>query len=230
MTRDEIEKLVQSAAESQLWTRGTDSYDIDKIGFLAAGVTSAAYAQRMMRKTPRISNGLSLLAFALAQAPQDGMILEFGVASGRTINFIADQRPKQVFGFDTFTGLPEDWRAGYPRGAFATQSLPTVRDNVVLIKGLFEHTLPEFCTQHEDTVAFAHIDCDIYSGAQTILAHLRDRIVPGTVLVFDEYFNYPDWEMHEFRAFQEFVGAYSRSYEYIGIVAHHQQVAVRILK
>ena len=74
-----------------------------------------------------------------------------------------------------------------------------------------------------------HIDCDLYSSTQTILAQLRDRIVPGTILVFDEYFNYPGWEVHEHRAFAEFIQATGRRYEYVGLVPSHQQVAVRIV-
>ncbi len=207
-----------------------DSHDIDQLAFLAAGITSAAYAQRMMRKTRRVSGRLGLLEFALGEVTLTGLVLEFGVASGSTINFIAERHAGKVFGFDTFAGLPEEWRAGYPRGTFATRELPAVRENVALVTGLFERTLPAFCDEHSEPVAFIHIDCDLYSAAQTVLSSLRDRIVPGTVIVFDEYFNYPDWEMHEFRAFQEFVHAYTRRYEYIGLVSHNQQVAVRILR
>ncbi len=89
--------------------------------------------------------------------------------------------------------------------------------------------LPEFLDRHPGVVAFAHIDCDLYSATSTVLSSLRDRIAPGSVLVFDEYFNYPGWEMHEFRAWREFASVQEVSYEYIGLVPSHQQVAVRIL-
>jgi hypothetical protein len=46
--------------------------------------------------------------------------------------------------------------------------------------------------------------------------------------VFDEYFNYPGWQQHEFKAWQEFVAASGLSYEYLGLVRNNQQVAVRI--
>jgi hypothetical protein len=41
------------------------------------------------------------------------------IASGRTLRFIAEEHPDQVYGFDGFDGLPEDWRPGYAAGAFA---------------------------------------------------------------------------------------------------------------
>jgi hypothetical protein len=50
--------------------------------------------------------------------------------------------------------------------------------------------------------------------------------VPGTIILFDEYFNYPNWEVHEYKAFQEFVTKYGVKYRYLAFA--RQQVAVRI--
>jgi hypothetical protein len=58
---------------------------------------------------------------------------------------------------------------------------------------------------------------------------LGNRIVPGTVIVFDEYWNYPNWKEHEFKAFQEFVNKVGLEYEYLGHTAF-EQVTVRILE
>ena len=46
------------------------------------------------------------------------------------------------------------------------------------------------------------------------------------MILFDEYFNYPNWEQHEFKAFQEFVSARRVKYTYLAFA--RQQVAVRI--
>lgn len=194
-----------------MFGRRQDSYDIDRIDFLTAAVTSAAYAQRRMQRAARHGNDTALLDAALRLRTIPGLVLEFGVASARTINFIAERLQETVFGFDSFAGLPEAWRPGFPGGVFASS------------------TLPGFLDSHPGPVSFAHIDCDLYSSTQTILGQLRDRIVPGTILVFDEYFNYPGWEVHEFRAFAEFIQASGRAYEYVGLVPSHQQAAVRIV-
>jgi hypothetical protein len=55
---------------------------------------------------------------------------------------------------------------------------------------------------------------------------LAPRLANGTVILFDEYFNYPNWEQHEFKAFQEFVSARHVKYTYLAFA--RQQVAVRI--
>jgi hypothetical protein len=54
--------------------------------------------------------------------------------------------------------------------------------------------------------------------------------VPGTVILFNEYWNHPTWKKHEFRAWQEHCKMYGVDYEYIGYASDHQEVAVRILK
>jgi hypothetical protein len=54
-------------------------------------------------------------------------------------------------------------------------------------------------------IALLHIDCDLYSSTKTIFELLSDRIVPGTVIVFDELVNYPAFKKHEVLAFYEFL-------------------------
>jgi hypothetical protein len=55
--------------------------------------------------------------------------------------------------------------------------------------------------------------------------------VAGTLIQFDEYFNYPGWQEGEYRAFKEFADANGVKFEYIGYTNgdNAQQVAVRIL-
>jgi len=104
--------------------------------------------------------------------------------------------------------------------------LPRVPRNVVLHAGYFDASLPKWLDDHPGQVVFIHLDCDLYSSTKTVLALLAPRLASGTVILFDEYFNYPNWEQHEFKAFQEFVSEHKVSYTYLGFA--RQQVAVRI--
>ncbi len=71
--------------------------------------------------------------------------LEFGVASGRTINYISQFTSENVYGFDSFEGLPEKWRDNFDKGYFNMNgNMPNVNKNVVLIKGWFNETLEPF--------------------------------------------------------------------------------------
>jgi hypothetical protein len=161
----------------------------------------------------------------------DGLFLEFGVYKGDSINRLAGLTPNRSwFGFDSFTGLPEAWTPGARKGAFDVKgTLPPVRKNVTLIRGFFEKSLPSFVAQHQnEQVAFLHIDCDLYSATRTVLNMLGNMLRPGCIIVFDEYFNYPDWKNGEYKAFAEYIAKSGRSFEYVAYVRNGTQVAVRL--
>lgn len=189
------------------------------------------YVSEHMRGAAAVCSSKEILDLALAAATIDGEFLEFGVFSGGTLNYMAKRRPDLVFhGFDSFEGLPEGWIGGgttWRKGAFDRKGRPPrVRRNVRIHKGIFADTLPRWKEDHSGRVAFLHIDSDLYSSAKCVFDHLADRIAPGTVILFDEYFNYPNWQQHEFRAFQEFVSSRAVQYEYIGFA--RIQAAVEI--
>lgn len=189
------------------------------------------YVKQHMAQVDSTGSDLEILSLALEQVKnRGGLFLEFGVFSGRTINHIAAQIDHKIYGFDSFEGLPERWRDGIGSGHFKLKegSLPKVRANVELVKGWFEKTLPRFLQEHAGDVSFMHVDCDLYSSTTTIFSQLESRIKPGTVIVFDEYFNYPGWKEGEFKAFQEFISRVQLQYEYLSYNRINQQVCIRV--
>ena len=128
--------------------------------------------------------------------------------------------------------LPEDWAGtSSMKGKFSRAGkLPSVPSSVTLHKGWFDSTIPPFASQNPDKIAFLHVDCDIYSSTKCIFDQLGDRLQVGSVILFDEYFNYPNWQEHEFKAFQELVAATGLEYEYLGYCIRSPQAAVRITK
>jgi hypothetical protein len=188
------------------------------------------YARTRMPDAMIFSSQRDILLYALRKATLEGLVLECGVAEGVSIGHLAGGVKGAVHGFDSFQGLPEDWPGRHePQGAYSTAGrLPVVPKNVVLHPGWFAETLPRFLKRYGEPVAFLHVDCDLYSSAKTVLDLLAERIVPGTVVVFDEYFNYPSWREHEFKAFQEFVT--ERHIEYRYLAWAYQQAAVLITK
>jgi predicted O-methyltransferase YrrM len=149
----------------------------------------------------------SFLADCLAKVSTVGAYCEFGVYSGASINILAKLRPGQRFdGFDSFRGLPTDW-SGYRFFDFNRQgATPKVRENVQLHVGLFGETLPAYA-QAVASVAFLHVDCDLYASTVSIFEHLGPKLSRGSVIVFDEYFGYPGFELHERKAFAEFLAS-----------------------
>lgn len=222
--------------QKQLLGMYTDVIDYDVTAVRLASESSARYMIANMRAVPNFDVDYDLhdwvVRTQLDSTLGSGLIAEFGVATGRTINHIARLKPKDIIhGFDSFEGLPEDWTSRMPKGFFRRTAVPKVRENVELHVGWFDITLPGFKAKYGDTpLQLLHIDSDLYSSAVTILNTLKDNIVPGTVIIFDEYINYPGWELDEFKAWQEHVAKYNVDYDYIGRVSRHQKVAIRVIK
>jgi hypothetical protein len=157
--------------------------------------------------------------------------IEFGVWKADSINFFSSKFPKaQFFGFDSFEGLPENWRPGFEKGEFSLAGiLPIVNDNVILVPGWFKSTLPSFVQEFEiKPNLFLHIDCDLYSSTKDVFDVLGSKFKGTVYMLFDEYFNYPFWEHHEFKAFKELIDKLCINYEYIAINIDHEQVLLKI--
>lgn len=148
----------------------------------------------------------------------DGLLLEFGVAEGFTLFKLNDcfEGTRAIHGFDSFNGLPEDWRSGYPAGTFACVP-PTVPDNITLHIGLFQDTLDKFLAEHPENVAFLHLDADLYSSTDFVMRRLENRLVPGSLVYFDELI-YPcnEFRQHEYKAFIEHHERTGLHYGYLG--------------
>lgn len=159
----------------------------------------------------------------------DGLFLEFGVFKGKSITHFAERLPDVgLHGFDSFEGLAEDW-TGYhmPKGTFDLGGeLPKVPSNVTLHKGWFDKTLPDFLKENKGKVRFCHVDCDTYESALYVLRAIAKRLVSGSIVVFDEYYGYPNWKNGEFKAWQEVCAENNLQYDYIAF--SNMQVAVEI--
>ena len=226
--------LQNDAIKSNLWSinnrrpEGTSILlylpcDIQKEMYSIATRKTAEYLMAKFPNAYPFLSGELLLENAVKKALIDekkGLFLEFGVFSGRTINIIAGSVEKEgiiVHGFDSFEGLPEDWNDSAKKGTFNMDGLlPIVNNNVQLHKGWFDDSLPVFLKENKGNVSFLHIDSDLYSSAKTVLSLLKKQIVPGTFILFDEYFNYPSFEQHELKAFHEFLEETGYSCDCIG--------------
>jgi hypothetical protein len=217
----------RSVQQHPLLRKANDSYNVYEVAKLRAALQSARYFEKRLLTALQFATREDQLTHALSLAPKEGLILEFGVAGGDSIRQIAKIRSTPIYGFDSFEGLPEDWFA-YLRKGFFAQPLPRVPDHVTLVKGWFSDTLDGFLSQHYGPVAFLHVDSDLYSSADFVLRGLEGRVVPGTVVLFDEYWNYPGWLQHEFKAFQEFIARSGLSYRYDSFVPTGHQVCVVI--
>ena len=170
---------------------------------------------------------------AINAVSKKGVFLEFGVWRGESINLFADLiRPRIIYGFDSFDGLPEFWRKDFPKGTFNLDGrIPSVRKNVKLIKGQFNETLPKFVKELKNKkVAFVHIDSDLYSSCKTIFDNLVCIDLDETIILFDEFYNYHGWETGEYKALIEFLSESKYTAQYIRRVKYGEQVMIKLKK
>lgn len=186
-----------------------------------------------LSKVPAYEEQIETRIEALKLANTKGLYLEFGVWEGASINlFAALIKPRRIYGFDSFEGLPEDWQNGFPKGRFSLKGkMPAVVSNVVLVKGLFSKSLPEFAKKHSgERIAFLHMDCDLYSSAKDIFDNLDAFNLDGTVILFDELYGYRGYKQGEYLAFQQFLSRTGMKVDYLGRCKWSGQAIARISK
>lgn len=142
-----------------------------------------------------------------------GDVLEFGVYKAASLIRMAVFRDlletaysRKIYGFDAFGDFPTDGlsmssdhsfvpafeSAGGP-GLDVADVEAILRDkgcgdNVRLVKGNVIETLPAFLIENPQTrIALLHLDMDVYEPTRVVIEQLWDRIVPGGVMMVDDY-------------------------------------------
>ena len=127
-----------------------------------------------------------------------GAYFEFGLYQGANILHASKLEPKrECFGFDSFEGFPpmtdgevrnHAHMPGHYRASFEEVQTNLTGSGVQLFKGWFSN---EFFSSLPDlpAVAIAVVDCDLYISAVPVLKYLVPKLVPGAIILFD------DWKM-----------------------------------
>lgn len=156
--------------------------------------------------------------------------LEFGVADGHSFRWFVEQNANmesRFYGFDTFTGLPEDFGV-YKKGVFNTNNqIPQIADKrVKFFQGLFQQTVPKFLLELNNTKRnVVMMDADLYSATLYALSSIAPFLKKGDIIFFDE-FAVPT---HEFKALYDFLQAYLLNLELIGAANNYYFVAFKVV-
>jgi tetratricopeptide (TPR) repeat protein len=220
-------ELQGDSGAQNIWLQLSSSSDL-----IQARIDAWQYLKKDFKAHKPLLTGSMISTFQVAFdcALAEGLVLEFGVRHGNTIRQIASIASGEIHGFDSFEGLPEAWHEE-AKGSYSTRGImPEVPDKVKLYRGWFEDTLPLFLKTHTGPVRLLHIDCDMYHSTKTVLDLLSQQIVPGTVIIFDEYIGNLNWREDEFKAFQESVNQQGWTYEYIAFSFFTKQVAIKVTR
>ncbi|MHB0764606.1 TylF/MycF/NovP-related O-methyltransferase [Stutzerimonas sp. NM35] len=166
-----------------------------------------------------------------------GAIVECGVGRGRSLLIIAalnalyeqaEGGQRDIWAFDSFAGFDspslqdDSWRkprkgewASSPSGAYdytpefigrVLQEASANLTKIHLVKGYLKETLPGY---QGGGIALLNIDCDLYEPYKNALDYLYDQVVPGGIIVFDDF-------KIEADADERFPGARKAVYEFLG--------------
>lgn len=199
---------------------------------------SAQYAIENFSEALQFNDRKDLWQYCLTKVPKtkvssgEGCVTEFGVWKGASINFFAKELPNiRIYGFDSFEGLEEDWYGfSIKKGTFNTNGVvPKVEKNVKLFSGWFEDTLPDFMKElKSERILLCHMDADTYKPTKYVLSTIANNLQKGPIIIFDEYFGYSSWRLHEHKAWREVSHDFNFNYKYIGYTGENH-VAVEIL-
>ncbi len=110
---------------------------------------------------------------------------------------------RKIIGFDAFGVFPEqessmdndfirkfesDGGDGISKNelyeCFTYKGIP----HIELVKGDINHTVPEYAKNNQELrIAMLHIDVDVEKPTTVILETLYDKVVPGGIIVLDDY-------------------------------------------
>ncbi len=122
-----------------------------------------------------------------------GDIIEAGVFKGGSLYYLCVDSfgwDKEVYGYDTFMGLPDlgtyDNKKAHHKGDFKNTSMEEVRDNLDgfsanLIQGYFPDSIMN------DEISFVHLDMDLYDPTQQALFELVPYLNEKAIVVLDDY-------------------------------------------
>ena len=124
----------------------------------------------------------------LASTAPEGNIVEVGVYQGGTawyLTQLAQQQNRKIYLYDTFSGIPFKGDLDYHNvGDFSDTSFEAVRDALpyaIVVEGLFPDSAVEM-----ENIAFVHLDCDQYQSVIDSWHFLKDKLVPGAIVWFDD--------------------------------------------
>ncbi|MDC0152812.1 tetratricopeptide repeat protein [Candidatus Pelagibacter sp.] len=164
----------------------------------------------------------------VAQTNKSRPFYEFGVLNGISFQYLINSF-KKGFGFDTFTGLPEDWH-NEPSGTYSSfGSIPKIKGGEFIV-GKFENTLPKFFSQKKPLASLINFDADLYSSTLCALNYSNKVIDEKTILVFDEFIMNKNWEKDEYKALNEFCNNFGIGYEVLAVSFFSKQVAIKLKK
>ena len=185
------------------------------------------FRNSMLLRVPILRNYAIKEAIKNETKEDDYTYLEFGVYKGDTANFFSKYVNK-LYAFDSFEGLREDWVGSQsPAGTFnLDKKIPKLNTNVTPIVGWVQDTLDNFLEEKKPKINFVHMDMDTYETSKFILTKIKPYLNNDAIILFDDLWWYPGWEVGEYKALKEVFN--DDEYEFKAFAIYGEQVVIKL--
>ena len=111
---------------------------------------------------------------------------------------------------------------------YLNKKIPKLNNNVEPIIGYVQDTFEDFLKKHNPKINFAHMDLDTYDSTKYILERIKPYLLDGSILIFDELYNYINWQIGEYKALKEVFN--DNEYDFKSFNLSGSQVVIQIKK
>jgi hypothetical protein len=228
-----IRQILQDIAENRLYVGAalhSAFKDVRLAAQIRAAISSAEWLHKNADHAPTYSRRVEMLEALFPLIPAEGDLAEFGVFTGAVTRFVRPRfMDRRYHAFDSWRGVPEEMSLSVAKFSFDLNGVvPELPPETTIHAGWFDETIPKWREQFETPLAFAYIDCDLYESVKTVLEGITDRIRPGTILAYDDWYNFTNWEAHSPRATQEWAQRHAIEMEPIGFTTLEHAGSFRI--
>jgi len=161
---------------------------------------------------------------------ENNYYFEFGVFKGLSINYLSQFLKTNIYGFDSFEGLKEDWKGSILESGYfdLKGKTPKVNKNVKLVKGLVQDTLVDFLSKIKNSkINFVHIDLDTYESTKFVLENIKPHLTKNAILLFDELYNFSGWDQGEYKALRDVFN--ENEYKFLAFSKSSCQAVIQIV-
>jgi|TARA_Y100000389_G_C17443254_1_gene509962 O-methyltransferase len=129
----------------------------------------------------------------------DGDYIEFGMLNGKTLLHSYKVSKKlnlhkniKFWGLDSFEGFPVENHNFYKNENFKSSYKKVLKtfnkySEINIVKGFFSESLQTPLLDNLRKLSFVYIDCDIYESSLDIIPFIKDRTLPGSFIMIDDY-------------------------------------------
>ena len=86
--------------------------------------------------------------------------------------------------------------------------------------------MPSFLGEKKPKIKFVHVDCDTYETTKFILKNIKPYLSKGTIILFDEFYNFSGWSVGEYKALIETFE--EKEYKYLAFSHNKGNVAIEL--